>query len=85
MFKGKIFDSFLKVSHYSFSALALCAIAVAIYEKAAGQAESIVLMPALNFMFFSFFAKYNYAIQYWINQLERINNEERSRQLGQKE
>lgn len=36
-------------------------------------------------MFFAFSAKYQYAFQYWTKRLERINGEERQRQLKRDE
>ncbi|WP_327858566.1 hypothetical protein [Acinetobacter guillouiae] len=81
MFKGKSFDNFLKFSFFMFMVLTFCALGMAIYEKFIGQADKIVLGPALTFMFFAFFAKYQYAIQYWGKRLNLINEGERQRQL----
>lgn len=81
IFKGKLFDNFLKVSFYLFWLLAILAISVALYDKYMGHANNVELKPALTFLFFAFFAKYQYAIQYGLNQLEVINNKERKRQL----
>ncbi|MEG2053245.1 MAG: hypothetical protein RRZ92_04810 [Bacilli bacterium] len=46
-----------------------------------GYSESIDMGPTFTFMFFAFFAKYQYAIQYWLSKLEIINTQERNRQL----
>lgn len=81
MFKGKPFDRFLKLSSFLFMLLTLFSIGVAIYEKYMGHAETIELRSAFVFMFFTFLAKYNYAIQYWMQRLEDINHAERKRQL----
>lgn len=46
-----------------------------------GYSDSIDIGPTFTFMFFAFFAKYQYAIQYWLNRLEIINTQEREKQL----
>ena len=81
MLKGKRFDNFLKLSTYMFLLLAIGSIGVTLYEKYMGYAESIDMGPTFTFMFFAFFAKYQYAIQYWLSKLETINTQERNRQL----
>lgn len=81
MFKGKSFDNFLRLSFFIFMVLTFLSLGQSIYDRVTGEAEQIVLKPALTFMFFAFFAKYQYAFQYWAKRLERINEEERQRQL----
>lgn len=81
IFKDKIFDNILKLSFYLFSILAVFSMSVTLYDKYMGYTSSIELKPALIFLFFAFFAKYQYAIQYGLNRLEIINNKERHRQL----
>ncbi|WP_249451934.1 MULTISPECIES: hypothetical protein [Acinetobacter] len=46
-----------------------------------GYSESIDMGPTFTFMFFAFFSKYQYAIQYWLSKLEITNTQERNRQL----
>lgn len=81
MFKGKSFDNFLKLSAYMFWLLAIWSVGLTLYDKYMGYSESIDMGPTLTFMFFTFFTKYQYAIQYWLSKLEMINTQERNRQL----
>jgi len=81
MFKGKSFDNFLKLSTYMFWLLTMWSIGMALYNKYMGHSENIDMGPTFTFMFFAFFSKYQYAIQYWLSQLETINTQERTRQL----
>jgi len=81
MFKGKSFDNFLKLSTYMFWLLTIWSIGMALYNKYMGYSDSIDIGPTFTFMFFAFFAKYQYAIQYWLNRLEIINTQEREKQL----
>lgn len=60
---------------------AMWSIGLALYNKYMGYSESIDMGPTFTFMFFAFFAKYQYAIQYWLSKLEIINTQERNRQL----
>lgn len=81
MFTGKSFDNFLKLSTYMFWLLAICSIGLTLYEKYMGHSESIDIGPTFTFMFFAFFAQYQYAIQYWLSKLEIINTQERNKKL----
>lgn len=81
MFKGKSFDNFLKLSTYMFWLLTMWSIGMALYNKYMGYSESIDMGSTFTFMFFAFFSKYQYAIQYWLSKLEIINTQERNRQL----
>lgn len=81
MFKGKSFDNFLKLSAYMLWLLAIWSISLILYDKYMGYSESIDMRPTFTFIFFAFFAKYQYTIQYWLNKLETINTQEREKQL----
>ncbi len=81
MFKGKSFDNLLKLSTYMFWLLTMWSIGMALYDKYMGYSESIDMGPTFTFMFFAFFSKYQYAIQYWLSKLEITNTQERNRQL----
>lgn len=81
MFKGKNFDNFLKASVYIFSLLAFVSIVIAIYNKYMGYSEHIEIGSTCTFIFFAFFAKYQYAIQFWLEKLEKINTAQRNKQL----
>ena len=81
MFKGKRFDNFLRLSFFMFMILTFLSLGQSIYDRMIGETEQIVLKPTLTFMFFAFFAKYQYAIQYWAKRLEFVNEGERQRQL----
>ncbi|TCM65060.1 hypothetical protein EC844_11623 [Acinetobacter calcoaceticus] len=82
MFKGKSFDNVLKLSTYMFWLLAICSIGLTLYNKYMGYSESLDMKPTFTFMFFALFAKYQYAIQYWLNKLETINTKERDKKLS---
>lgn len=60
---------------------AMGSIGLALYNKYMGYSQSIDMGSTFTFMFFAFFAKYQYAIQYWLSKLEIINTQERNRQL----
>jgi len=64
-----------------FSLLAICSICLALYNKYMGYSESIDIGHTFTFIFFAFFSKYQYAIQYWLSKLEIINTQEREKHL----
>lgn len=81
MLNLKITDRCLTVIFYLFFALGVFSMGLAVYEKCVGEAANIEFESAYTFIFFALFAKYNYAIQCWLNNVNKINNEERRRQL----
>jgi hypothetical protein len=81
MFQGKSFDNFLRLSFFMFMSLTFLSLGQSIYDRITGEVEQIILKPALTFMFFAFFSKYQYAVQYWAKRLELINEGERQRRL----
>ena len=59
MFKGKSFDNFLRLSFFMFMVLTFLSLGQSIYDRVTGEAEQIVLKPALTFMFFAFLPNIN--------------------------
>lgn len=81
MFNLTITDRCLTLIFYIFLGLALFALGIQFYEKIFSNRQNIDLTTPFNFIFWAFFAKYNYAIQYFLKKIALINNEERNRQL----
>jgi len=83
MFKLKITDRCLTFVFYMFLVSAFFALGSSLYDKYTGHAKEIDFSSVYTFIFFAFFTRYQYAIQYWLQKAERINNEERKRHLAQ--
>ncbi|WP_436897607.1 hypothetical protein [Acinetobacter gyllenbergii] len=82
MLNLKITDRCLNFLFYIFLVAGFFAIGIELKNFLRVDDKQIELKPAFTFLFWAFFAKYFYAIQYWLKKLDSINSEERSRQLS---
>ena len=81
MLSLKITDRCLTILFYLFLVLAVVSILGEIYENFTDVGNRIDLRSTYTFIVFAFLAKYQYAIQYWLRKIDKVNVEERKRQL----